>query len=263
MSSYVKSSPVARTVPFDILNNSLRTESVQETIEELRRQTVFVPEYWVSTLNGEAILDLNSTTLHIVNGTAQGYHVHLPDATTLFNGQNYIIANRSSASIQIVDFNDNFLFELIADSIATVYLRDNTTINGIWMGYVVSGFATGILSYNIISSTPFTTNSTTYVPITGYSVTPIAGTYSIWYNAAILYTTTPIYHYWALFKGGTIIADSEREQITSRSNQGMVDTTQTVTQFDGTQVLDVRYRRGTSGEITVNNRSLTLIRLGP
>jgi hypothetical protein len=255
--------PVARTVPFDILNTSIRADNLQETIEELRRQTVFEPEYWTSTLNGEAILSSASSTLHIANGTATGYHFHLPDATTLFNGQNYLIANKSSASMTIVDFNDNFLFELLADSIATIYLRDNSTQNGLWVGYVVSGFATGILSYNLISDTPFTTNSTTFVVITGYSVTPVAGTYSIWYNASILYTTTPISHYWALFRGGVIIDDSEREQLTSRSNQNMVDTTQTVAQFDGSQTLDVRVRRGTSGQITVNRRSLTLIRLGP
>jgi hypothetical protein len=121
--------------------------------------------------------------------------------------------------------------------------------------------ASGIRNYQIVSSTLFSTTSTTYVAITGFNVTPQAGKYAIWYNAAILYTTTPILHYWALFKGGVIIQDSERIQTTSRSNQEMVDTTMTVAEFNGSELLDVRVRCGTSGRYDVRDRTLILIRL--
>lgn len=257
------SSPVSRSVPFDSTNTSIRSDEMQAVVEELRAQTVYDPESTATTLNGTLTLSSASRTLHFITGTQTGFKVDLPNATTLFNGQSYVVDNESTASINIRDTGGNSLFEVLADSIAVVFLQSNSTANGVWTGYVVSGFATGILSYNLISSTTFTTVSTTFVPITGYTVTPVAGTYAIWFNAGIVYTTTPIYHYWALFRAGVIIADSEREQQTSRSNQGMVDTTQTVAQFNGSEALDVRYRRGTSGSINVNERSLTLIRLGP
>jgi hypothetical protein len=121
--------------------------------------------------------------------------------------------------------------------------------------------ASGIRNYQIVSSTLFSTISTSYVVITGFNVTPQEGKYAIWYNASILYTTTPILHYWALFKGGVIIEDSERIQTTSRSNQAMVDTTMTVAEFNGSELLDVRVRCGTSGTYQVSDRTLILIRL--
>lgn len=252
----------AQTTPLDNLLFSIKADNVQDALQELRKQTVYEPEYTTTSANTTYNLTNNSSTLQIYTGTALNSNIRLPNATTISNGCNFIIANKSSATIGILNNSSSSLAELLADSIAVYFLQSNSTSDGVWVGYIVSGFATGILSYNLITNTAFTTNSTTFVPITGFSVTPVSGTYAVWYNASILYTTTPIAHYWAFFREGVIVEDSEREQITSRSNQVMVDTTQSVISFNGTQSLDVRVRRGTSGQITVNRRSLTLIRLG-
>jgi hypothetical protein len=121
--------------------------------------------------------------------------------------------------------------------------------------------ASGIRNYQLVSSTLFSTTSTTYVAITNFNVTPQAGKYAVWYNSYILYTTTPILHYWAFFKAGVIVQDSERTQTTSRSNQEMVDVTMSVIEFNGSEVLDVRVKRGTSGRYDILDRTLILIRL--
>lgn len=124
--------------------------------------------------------------------------------------------------------------------------------------------ASGIQNYNVTSTTPFTTTSTTFVLITGFTVTPEAGTYAIFYNSSILYTTTPRFHRWAVFRAGVELVDSTREQLTSRSNQVMVDSTISVATFNGSQTCDIRVHRDpASGSLTVNARTLLLIRLGP
>lgn len=123
-----------------------------------------------------------------------------------------------------------------------------------------------VVNYNIVSSTPFVTTSLTDVMITNFTTTPQAGTYAVWYNASVLYNTTPKSHWWSIYKAGLKVANSERIQDTAHSNQIMVDSTMTVITVDGTQTVDVRVRCSTSnptaGQLTVNGRTLLLVRLG-
>jgi hypothetical protein len=124
--------------------------------------------------------------------------------------------------------------------------------------------ASGILNYNLTSNTAFTTSSTSFVLITGFTLTPASGTYAIIYNASVFYTTTPRFHRWTIFRAGVELADSRREQLTSRSNQNMVDSTIAIANFNGSQTCDVRVLCDTSGgSLTVNARSILLVRLGP
>lgn len=128
---------------------------------------------------------------------------------------------------------------------------------------IAAAIAGGISNYNIVSSTAFTTSSQTDVVITGLTVTPASGTYAVWYNAESFYTTTPKSHWWSVYKAGAQIADSLRFQDTAHSNQNMADSTMTIVQVNGSQAIDVRVRCDTSGSLTVNQRSLLFIRLGP
>jgi hypothetical protein len=129
---------------------------------------------------------------------------------------------------------------------------------------IASAIASGILNYNLTANTAFTTSSTTFVLITGFTLTPASGTYAIIYNSSILYTTTPRFHRWSIFRAGVELTDSRREQLTSRANQNMVDSTIAIATFNGSQTCDVRVLCDTSGgSLTVNARSILLIRLGP
>jgi hypothetical protein len=149
--------------------------------------------------------------------------------------------------------------------IGSLYLRTN---NELWTkqsvgvnGWNLSFTAGGITNYNLIASASFTTGSTSYVLITGFSITPIAGTYAIWYGGQSTLTTTPKYHKWAIFKNGSIISDSVRSQDTAHSNQTMNDSTQTIATFNGSQTCDVRVLTQ-NGSLAILQRSLILIRLG-
>jgi len=216
------------------------------------------------TLNGTLNLTNQSDALQYLEGSASGFSVVLPNATTVHEGQHFIIANTTNSVVLVKDFTGTLLFQLAQNSIGFIYSQARATPAGVWIYYQIlaSSTASGIINYNLTSTTPFSTSSTTDVVITGFTLIPQAGTYAVWYNASILFTTTPIQHFWSIYRAGVKLADSERNQLTSRSNQVMVDSTMTVATFDGSQAIDVRVRRGTSGTLTVNARSLILVRLG-
>jgi len=252
----------ARGTPFDILGTSLRKENLQETVEELRKQTVYDPEHTITSLNGDLNLNSASSTLHFLTGTATGFDINLANATTLFEGQSYILVNESTASISIKDSSGTQIFELLAESIAIVFLQDNATSAGFWVGYVVSGFATGILSYNITSSTLFTTTSSADDPITGFNITPVAGRYAVWFNARMQSSSASATNNWRIYKGGVGATDSDRGARFGAASTDFPCSTQTVFSVNGSQAVDVRVRR-TGGTLSVFDRTITLIRLGP
>jgi len=256
------STQVASSVPFRNSGTSLREKTVQNILQELRSQTVYDPQYTTTVLNGSTLLDSTSSTMQFVTGTNTGHFFQLPDATTLFNGQSYIISNESTATLHIKDFTSNDLFEVLADSIAVIFLQNNGTSSGLWVGYVVSGFATGILSYNVTSSILFTTTSLTDTLITGFTVTPVAGRYAIWFNARMQSSSASATNNWVIYKNGLIIADSDRGARFGASSTDFGCSTQTVASVNGSEAIDIRVRR-TNGTLSVYDRSVTLIRLGP
>lgn len=253
-------SPVSAQIPFDILNKSFTKDNVQEVIEELRTNTVFVPRYFTTVLNTTDSLDGN--TLNFVTGSATGYKLRLPNATTLFNGQNYIIANNSTSSISAVNFDNVSEFELLADSIAIIYLRSNSTNAGIWEGFTVSGFATGILSYRLVSSTNFTTSSAADTLITGFSVTPVAGEYACWYSSDITIATNNRLAQCVFYRDGVAVETTRRTNQGTSSNFRSNQQTLGVISVNGTQTVDVRLNIS-GGNLTTGQRTFILIRLGP
>jgi len=216
-----------------------------------------------ATAAGTLTLTVASNMAQYFTGATAGQIVQLPNATTLAVGQRYELFNQSSNTVQVKDGSGADLFVLSQSSIAYITLQTNGTAAGGWIAWqvFVSSQASGILNYQIISSTAFSTGSTSDVLITGFTLTPTAGTYAVWFNGSSYLTTTPKTHWWSIYRGGTKIADSERAQDTAHSNQTMMDSTQTVAAFNGTQACDVRVRT-TNGTLTMNNRSLLLIRMG-
>lgn len=254
---------VARSVPFDPADISFRKDNTQEAIQEIHQQTVIDPTFTTTTASGSLTLTDQSTTYQVIKGSASGFTINLADATTLFNGYKLEIANLSSRSIQIKNGAGTNLLILGQTSILYAVLSDNSTSAGNWVYFqAFASTTTGTVNYEVINDTPFTTTSSSYQIIPGFTITPTAGTYACWFNASIFHTTTPRGHWWGFFRGGVIIPDSERRQDTSHSNQTMMDSTMTIAQFDGAQTLDVRYRIDTNGATTVNQRSMILIRLG-
>lgn len=258
------STQVAASVPFNPSGLAYVSNSVQDVAAEIRRSIVYDPTVTAATASGTKTLTQADDTLQVITGTAiAGYSVVLPDATTLFNGRKFDIVNSNTLDIAVKDGTGALLFNLPTQSVAQLTLQSNSTSAGVWIQVVVSTVATGILNFKLTSSTPFTTTSTTDVPITGFSITPSSGTYVAMYNADVLYTTTPRYHYYSYYVGGVKVTTSERRQITSRSNQGMSDSLLETFTVNGSQAVDVRVRTDVSGgSLTVNARTLVLIRLG-
>ena len=252
--------PVAQEIPVNILNKSFTKKNVQEVFEEIRSNTVFVPRYFTSIANTTENLDGHS--LNFIAATATGYVLRLPEATGLFNGQNYIVANNSSSSVAITNFNGDPEFELLADSIGILYLRSNTTSSGVWEGFVVSGFATGVLSYNITGSTPFTTASPSDVLITGFSVTPVAGQYACWYSSDLTISTNNRLADCVIYKVGSPEETTRRTVQGTSSNFRSAHQSLGIISFNGSQAASVRTNIS-GGNLTVGQRTFLLIRLGP
>jgi hypothetical protein len=255
-------SQICRSTPFDNILTSIRGNNAQEVFEELRKQTVYDPEFITTAASTNFPLTSASSTLQFVTGSALNSTVSFPTATSLFKGQLYIIANESSASVSVKNFGGIDLFELLSDSLGFFFLQDNSTSNGVWVGFSVSGFATGILSYNITDTLTFSTTSSTDVVITGFTVTPVAGRYAVWYNARTNSSNGSAINFWTVYKGGLSVVDSSRNARAGSNNADFTASTQTVISVNGSQAVDVRVRR-TGGTINVYDRTLTLIRLGP
>ena len=262
----ISHSPVAPAIPMDNAPSFYSGTSVQNAFDELRKRSLLIPQSTTITTNGTLTLTAASNALQFFTGTASGFSIVLPAANTIKIGELFILANPSNNTLQVKDGSGANLFTLSQNSIAYCYLRIDTTVAGTWIYYQVlaSSTASGIVNYSLDNATPFVTSTRfpTYVPITGFSVTPQAGTYAVWYNATVFYTTTPKAHYWALYKGGVQEAGSVRSQDTAHSSQTMVDSTIDVLSFDGSTTLDVRVSCDNTGTLTVNSRTLILIRLG-
>lgn len=209
------------------------------------------------------MLSVASNMVQYFTGATAGQIIKLPDATTLAIGQRYEFYNQASQSIAIQDGSGAALAILGQSSIAYLALQTNSTAAGGWIMWqvLVSSLSSGILNYQVTSTTTFSTASASYVVITGFAVTPQAGTYAVWYSGQALMAATPKSHNWAIFRAGTIIQDSERAQDTAHSNQNMNDSTMTIAAFDGTQTCDLRVW-SSSGTLQVLGRSLILIRMG-
>lgn len=216
-----------------------------------------------ATTNGSVTLVHGDPTSLVVSGTGTNFTVILSDATLHHQGFIQNIYNTTGNVLTIKDGAGNILALLSQQSVAYVYLNIAGTIAGEWILWQVllSSVASGIISYNITSSTPFTTSSATDVIITGLTLTPQAGTYAVWFNADASCTQNNSNVVHSIYRNSIVIADSIRTTQSVSANFIFQESTQTIAQFNGTQACDARVRTN-QGSLTVNGRSLLLIRLG-
>jgi len=228
-------------------------------------QSIVLPaESTTTSLNGTLTLTNANNSAQILTGSATGFSVVLPNATTLLQGHTHDIYNNTGVTVTIKTNGGATLFVLSQNSTGYLYLISNGTAAGTWSSWQIiadPSIASGILNYKITSSTTFTTASATDVVVTSFSVTPQAGTYAIWYNASVTITTNNTLLRGSIYKGGILIADSTRASQASGGGWSGLSSTMTTSQFSGTQTCDVRVR-SSSGNISVLDRTLIMIRLG-
>jgi len=218
-----------------------------------------------TTLNGTAIFTNTTGCIQEFTGTATGFKIRLPNAQTLTTGWKYDLFNSSTVPIQIY-YNDTTTLAgtLLASAYVSITLESNTTTNGSWLrwGAYTGGTASGILNYNISSSTPFTLSTgTADTLIAGMSLTPTQGTYALWYDGSIVITGNNTVVRTTFYKANAIWTDSLRTIESSVSTFNTTHSTIAIIQFTGSELLEVRVARS-SNTLTINGRSLIMIRLG-
>lgn len=99
-----------------------------------------------TTLNGTLTLTASSKSIQTLNGTATGFSVVLPNATTLVDMWHYIVINNSTKSISVKNNAGTLLYTVTNGSFCYIYLQDNSTANGSWSSWQ-SSVPTNALKY--------------------------------------------------------------------------------------------------------------------
>lgn len=260
---YVSSTQVASSTPFDNASQSYNSTDVQAALVELRQHPVWDETNYTTSLNGTTTLTSSDTGFIAVSGSATGHSIKMPDATTLFKGQQYEIANQSSQPITIKDSTGTTLFTLSQTSIGYLTLQANGTAAGTWVFWqVYLNTASGIVSYNIVSSTNFSSSANVDTLITGMTVIPAAGTYAVWYNAENTGTGSGQQLDCTIYNNGSAVTDSKRLNLSTSGSHIFQNSTMTISQFNGTGACEIRVNPN-GNSFTVGVRSMLLIRLGP
>lgn len=213
------------------------------------------------TSNSTITLTVASPHVQHFSGTTAGQIVKLPVATTLGTGQRFDFYNLSTQTVTIQNSAGTVLLNLIANSSVQFLLTDASTSIGTWVyRSTVLGTAAGIIQYHVVSSASFAPG-TGDILVTGMTVTPVAGTYAIWYNGSSQIVTNNITVTTSIFNGTNQITDSIRTATSSVSTFNTIISTQTVATFNGTNACEVHTSR-TGGTLTVTGRSMILARLG-
>jgi len=218
-----------------------------------------------TTLNGTLTLTLISGFAHVFTGTATGFKIVLPNATTLTKGWRFDFINQSSQTITVYYADGTTFFSyVIPASRVAVLLEDNITTNGQWIRWstLTGGTASGILHYDASSDTPFTLSTgTADTLITGMTLTPAQGEYAIWYQGSIEVTGNNTVVRTTIYKNTTLVAESLRTIKSSVSTFFTTHITSGIVTFNGTDVLEIRVARDTN-TLTIRSRSVIMIRLG-
>lgn len=227
----------------DILNDSVKPIDVSQP---------------VNSINSNYTITTDDYTIVANSGTSE---INLPDATTLVNGRTFNLVNRSGSTIAVKDNAGATLANLINNDSSQFTLETNLIAAGTWLATVVTDAATGITSYVISSNTTFTTSSTTDVLVTGFTVTPVSGRYSVFMSADVEINANNAIAGYVIYDGGVAVENTRRQTQGVSSNYVTSFTTIGEVIVNGSQVIDTRVNISTSS-LDVNNRSLVLIRLG-
>lgn len=225
--------------------------------------TVFPPTSTATTASGTLTLTAASASAQVLTGSATGFSLKLPDATTLLNGQTYELYNQASTAVTLKDGSGATLFTLSQNSVAYGYLQTNGTVAGGWIFWQnVTNSGALLISYNLVSTTSFATSANADTLITGFTVTPQAGTYGIWYGAQNTASGAGAQLDCTIYNNGSAIVDSKRSNLSTTGTHIFQNSTQTISQFAGGTNCDVRVDAN-GNSMTVGARSLLMIRLGP
>lgn len=251
----------AQDIPFNNSGVKFNSTDTFEAIKEIRANTVFEILALTSSLNGNHNITANNSNIHIVSGTATGYSLTLPDATTLFLGRSFKIVNNSTELISIKTNSGATLASLISGDSGEFDLETNTTVDGTWISLVSTTAATGITSFVVTSNTNFQTSAATDTLITGFSVTPAQGRYAVFVSSDIVIGSNNRLAQIVVFLGGVAVANTRRtvQGVGSNYNAQIASIGEITT--NGMQSVDVRANINV-GTVDVNQRSLVLIRLG-
>lgn len=254
---------VASSVPFDnTLNEGFVGTDVQTVLGELRDHTIYDSQTQATTTNGTLTLTSTNPNAQILTGSATGYSVQLPSATTLSLTAYYQIFNQSSVPVTIKDGSGATLFVLGETSIGHVYLQLNGTTAGTWIYWQTStDIVEDLPIYKITSTTAFATSASVDTLITGMTITPVAGTYAVWYSSTNTGTGSGQTLNSTVYQGASAIADSARQDASPSGTHIFSVQTLTTFQFNGTTACSI-YVNANGNSITVNSRTMLLIRLG-
>lgn len=253
--------PVASSIPFDNDNIKFNADEAQAAIEEIRSNEVKSFDKLTSTLNGNHNIEVQDANVHAVSGTATGYSVTLPDATQLFVGRRFEINNESDETVNLKDNDGTVLRELVSGDIAICTLEANGGAAGTWVIAIVSGSATGIISYVVTSDTTFTTSSITDVEITSFETTPVSGRYSVTFSSEVKITQQNRIAEVVVDVAGTPEENTRRKIKGIGNNFETNVTTVGEVTVNGSQAVKVKVNVS-GGSLDVEQRSLVLIRLG-
>lgn len=225
-------------------------------------QSILIPRSLTSTLNGSQALAATDQAVVYVTGTATGYSVVLPNATSVQIGTYYEIYNENTAPVAVRYNDGTLLFTINASSVAKILLQVNGTQNGVWSIWSLeTEVASGISNVTASAQTGFPITSTTDTIVTDMTLTPIAGTYLVLFNSSNSSVSNNAQNFISLYRDGVQIAGSERVTQSVASNFVFQTSTQAVTTFNGTQQLRL-YGRVSTGTFTINARTLIALRLG-
>lgn len=224
---------------------------------------IFPPTSTATTASGTLTLTSSSNTAQVLTGAASGYSVQLPNATTLALGQTYEIYNQATVPVLIKDGSGSTLLTLSQASVAYGYLQTNGTSAGGWIFWQSNtNTGTSFISYNLVSTTTFSTSANADTLITGFTIAPQAGTYAIWYGAQNTAAGAGAQLDCTIYNNGSAIVDSKRSNLSTSGTHIFQNSSQTISQFAGGTNCDVRVDAN-GNSMTVGARSLLLIRLGP
>jgi len=233
-----------------------------QIVEGLLSHNGWQPNVTVLALaNSTLALTVASTVQHVFTGAVAGQILRLPDATTLGNGHRFDIYNEGTTTLSLQNSTGASLTYGLAKSYVKCVLQSNSTAAGIWLfSSVITGQTSGVINYKVTSTASFAPG-TADVVVTGMSVTPVAGTYAIWYHASCKITGNNTILTTSIFNGATQVTDSVRTIGSSVSTFNTNHATQSTVQFNGTNTCEIHVSR-TGNALTVTGRSLILIRLG-
>lgn len=123
----------------------------------------------------------------------------------------------------------------------------------------------GISMTEVTATADTTTTSTTDVLINSMTITPVAGTYFIWFSTTVDHSAQSVAVVCSLYVGGTLQAASVRGPVPRFNGIGANSLTPCVAINDnavvnGSQAIEIRWKTA-SGTATAHQRTLNILRV--